>query len=374
MKLSHLLQGMDPEILFCQIAMDELPNDACVMPLEKHPSSRSLYALRPEEAVRLLSHETGSHLNVFCAGALPEGYSPPAESNVVCFRASCAQLFSEAQRAFQKLRYECQAGNGQGSLLANIIEGKVQGGNQAGQLLQSLGIQSDTRFCLCALSFFGRLEDVPWEKVEEQFTAMIPHSVSYRYKCDILFLTSLEPSEILPVLDIPKLQLRLEEYNAYLAVSNNASRPMAIRVQYNQVKTAARFGIALRDQESKRIFIYEDYANYQIVEFCAEAYRNDLQVSDLVYLCHPALGSVLRYDRANGTNMAQLLRCYLDNDCNVSQTARESFIHRNTMLNKLDKLREILGVSMKDANIREQLRFSFHVVDYVEQYMHGTIF
>ena len=93
-----------------------------------------------------------------------------------------------------------------------------------------------------------------------------------------------------------------------------------------------------------------------------------------MYLCHPALGRVMRFDRDHGTNYMEILRKYLQNNCNLSQTARELFMHRNTMLNKLETVRELLGVSLDDSSVREQLQFSFHVLDYAENILQGRTF
>ena len=151
-------------------------------------------------------------------------------------------------------------------------------------------------------------------------------------------------------------------------------RPAAIRALYRQARSVMRFGIALSKEESTRIFFYEKYAFYHIVELCANVYNSDHQIQNLVYLCHPALGRVLRYDRSHGTNYTEILRKYLENNCNLSQTAREMFMHRNTMLNKLEVIREVLGVPLTDPEVREQLQFSFHVVDYAEKIQQGRTF
>ena len=49
-------------------------------------------------------------------------------------------------------------------------------------------------------------------------------------------------------------------------------------------------------------------------------------------LCHERLLFLQEHDDSSGSDYMRTLRCYLDNHCNVVQTARELFIHRSTLL------------------------------------------
>ena len=59
-------------------------------------------------------------------------------------------------------------------------------------------------------------------------------------------------------------------------------------------------------------------------------------------LCHERLLFLQEHDDSSGSDYMRTLRCYLDNHCNVVQTARELFIHRSTLLYRLEKIKEIL--------------------------------
>ena len=45
------------------------------------------------------------------------------------------------------------------------------------------------------------------------------------------------------------------------------------------------------------------------------------------------------------------------------------FLHRNSVINRITKIEELIGESLKDPMVVEQLRFSAHVKDYVERYL-----
>ena len=60
----------------------------------------------------------------------------------------------------------------------------------------------------------------------------------------------------------------------------------------------------------------------------------------------------MRYDKQNATNMVETLDCYFACNCNVSETAKALFIHRNTLIYRIDKIKSILGRDLKDSEER----------------------
>ncbi|MFE4545121.1 PucR family transcriptional regulator [Arthrobacter sp. NPDC056727] len=56
-----------------------------------------------------------------------------------------------------------------------------------------------------------------------------------------------------------------------------------------------------------------------------------------------ALAPLLEYDRKNDTSLVDSLRCYLGKDGDMSATAAELFIHRNTLRNRLRLVEELTG-------------------------------
>lgn len=74
-----------------------------------------------------------------------------------------------------------------------------------------------------------------------------------------------------------------------------------------------------------------------------------------------------RYDEKNGTDLCQLLRCHLSCMMRVSDTARKLFLHRNTVLNRLQKIEEVLGSDLMDECVQNELHLSFLIADYLDK-------
>lgn len=76
-------------------------------------------------------------------------------------------------------------------------------------------------------------------------------------------------------------------------------------------------------------------------------------------LYHPALHILEEYDRFHHTNMLDTLEVYLITERNQKKTADLLYIHRNTLANRLERIRELCSISLDDTNTRLQLLFSF---------------
>ena len=63
-------------------------------------------------------------------------------------------------------------------------------------------------------------------------------------------------------------------------------------------------------------------------------------------------------DRVKGTEFYNTLKEYLLHGNNVSMTSKHLYIHRNTMIYRLSKINEILGVDINDPKIARQLMIS----------------
>ena len=62
------------------------------------------------------------------------------------------------------------------------------------------------------------------------------------------------------------------------------------------------------------------------------------------------LDTVAQFDRANHSELLQTLTAFFACQFNAVQAAKELYIHRNTMLHRLEKIKEILHCDMTDMD------------------------
>ena len=101
------------------------------------------------------------------------------------------------------------------------------------------------------------------------------------------------------------------------------------------------------------------YDNYTFISHFGTLYRNSRGYS----LQSQPLQLLLARDRSRSTNYTHTLRVYLAENCNVSRSAQLLFIHRHTLINRLQSIREITGVDFRNYYSRLALSVALMMHD-----------
>jgi hypothetical protein len=85
------------------------------------------------------------------------------------------------------------------------------------------------------------------------------------------------------------------------------------------------------------------------------------RVRELDRFIADSIGSLLDYDRRRGTNLVDTLGAYYVHRANVAATARALHVHVNTLLKRLDRASDVLGLDLRHENDLElQLGLRLH--------------
>ncbi|WP_245743830.1 helix-turn-helix domain-containing protein [Lentzea fradiae] len=85
------------------------------------------------------------------------------------------------------------------------------------------------------------------------------------------------------------------------------------------------------------------------------------RAGDLDRFLTASVGPLVEYDRRRGTDLVGTLSAYYDHRANVAATARVLHVHVNTLLKRLDRVSEVLGVDWRAENDLElQLGLQLH--------------
>jgi len=90
-------------------------------------------------------------------------------------------------------------------------------------------------------------------------------------------------------------------------------------------------------------------------------YKLLLDVSDKNQLKDFALNylqPLIKQDEQHGTELIATLEAYLRNDKKICKTAKELFVHRNTIRYRIKKISDILGIDMSDGEMLFDIYFS----------------
>ena len=62
------------------------------------------------------------------------------------------------------------------------------------------------------------------------------------------------------------------------------------------------------------------------------------------------------YDRKRGSDLIRTLSVYFDTGTNASETADRLFLHRNSLLYRLERIQELTGLDLKESDARLALQ------------------
>lgn len=89
-----------------------------------------------------------------------------------------------------------------------------------------------------------------------------------------------------------------------------------------------------------RIFFYNRLITYFLLA--------DLAPVSLEKIYEDSVKQLVDYDVKNGTELLNTLTAYYENNFNAVATSRQLYLHRNTLLNRLERIRNLLSVDIDD--------------------------
>lgn len=114
--------------------------------------------------------------------------------------------------------------------------------------------------------------------------------------------------------------------------------PTELFRSYQEAKVARELGL-LMDLEYP---FFRDLGLVQIL------YNHDLQELKEYYL--DTLGPLETYDKKHESNLMETLEIYIRNQCDLSKSADNLFLHRNSLRYRLKKIEEILNIDLNDMD------------------------
>ncbi|MCI8743932.1 MAG: PucR family transcriptional regulator [Lachnospiraceae bacterium] len=204
---------------------------------------------------------------------------------------------------------------------------------------------------------------------------LFPHTNMAVYQDDIVILhTQQERPQKGLDFDYEKLDALLKAHHAWAGISNASRHRVRLRTLYLIACETIRLGRFLhRKGLPERILSYEDYSLYYIVSLGAARFMEVHHHDDLIYLVHPSIIRICRYDATHKTNLRDVLFYYLLCGCSLNRTAAAMYMHRNTVLNKLNRINEIAEIPLEDGYTQQRMIMSCIIMRYYEDYMHLSI-
>lgn len=154
------------------------------------------------------------------------------------------------------------------------------------------------------------------------------------------------------------LQQITKQADCRLIVSQHYVNPEDTFAAYTVCERTAQ----LKTGRGRVIFCEDQFYNLALARV------NHLEISP--FFINPALRLLLAYDQQNHAELLPTLDAYLHATCNLTRTAKQLYVHPNTLLNRLQHISELTGCDLRDAETCFKLAASFKLQQFLVQHQY----
>ncbi len=225
---------------------------------------------------------------------------------------------------------------------------------------KELHLDNDVERVVFLLRFAGRNDIIPYDMVQNIFPDKNKDYVISVGEHDIVLIKELRAGY--PVKEIEKTAQQIADT---LSAEFYAKVSIGIGSSVQNIKDLARsFKEAQIALEVGKVFDTEK----NIVSY------ENLGIGRLIYqlpqtLCEMFLQEVFKRGSLESLDHETLMtiQCFFENNLNVSETSRKLFVHRNTLVYRLDKIRKMTGLDLREF----EHAITFKVALMVKKYLNA---
>lgn len=137
-------------------------------------------------------------------------------------------------------------------------------------------------------------------------------------------------------------------------MSDHVSNPLEARSYFLQASIALDKGSCL--QEGPSLYRFQDYALAELLENCTGEMPVELYFTS-------GLRRLFAHDKNSATSYVQTMSVYLKHNMNVTHTAQALFIHRSTLIDRLERIRSLLDEDLEDPDERLRLEMVLRALE-----------
>lgn len=203
-----------------------------------------------------------------------------------------------------------------------------------------------------------RVRELPLSYICNSLEEDIPGTIAFEYKqasvAAFIRIDDLAPEgkrrdelerRLLPI---------LTSLDMKAGMSDHVGDPLEARSYFLQASIALEKGSCL--QESPLLYRFQDFALAELLENCTGEMPIEMYFTS-------GLRRLFAHDRGSTTSYVQTLRVYLKHNMNVTHTAQALYIHRSTLIDRLERIRALLDEDLEDPDERLRLEMVLRALE-----------
>ncbi|MCD7866079.1 MAG: helix-turn-helix domain-containing protein [Clostridiales bacterium] len=248
--------------------------------------------------------------------------------------------------------------------LRDLLDGNIKSVDEAISRASYATIPFQKEYQLYLIAFDDNF-NVPLDNLASSIHRELPFSYAVTYYRRIVILHNCEqnPSDTESV----SLALKriLSSYSCITGISNRFQNLWEARPALEQAGCAIEYGVhdrqAQKDHSTDTVSFY-DFEQSFLTLLVTKSFNTSPDLFKNCFMLQ-AVNRLKEYDDKHHTFLFETLRVWLE--CNRKATAAGEYLHmhRNTVLYHIDRIEQILGVSLDDADVCIKLHLGIRVVE-----------
>ncbi|MFA9422366.1 MAG: PucR family transcriptional regulator [Sedimentibacter sp.] len=244
-------------------------------------------------------------------------------------------------------------------ILYDLLENNVKNKDIINERIKngSLEFSSHIEVLVVDISNYDFKHSIYARYLDSKLANLFPRSKSIYYNGDVIIIND-RKSFPEGLGGKEKIREFLLENKLKMGMSNEFSSLEDCSIYYHQAKKSLKTGDILEPE--KCMYQYEDIQPYNFIYMAKEQIIKEDFYNDSLYM-------LKMYDDENSSELYKTLYIYLKNNHNITRTAEEMFIHRNTLRYRLEKIVDILGVDLDGNDISFKLYYAYKSMDFYKK-------
>jgi sugar diacid utilization regulator len=233
-------------------------------------------------------------------------------------------------------------------ILKNLTKHKPVNSEQLDTALAEMNWNvNDTYFCVTMESETNEQNYSSMTALALRISALMSSECYLIQKNSVFFVFNLTADKTDKTYLVKTIVFALKNSAVKTGVSNLFSDFNDVYYYYRQTLSALEQG--RKKAPGSKCYYFDDYILDAIIQ---KSYRDTIPEA----LYPEGFLRILRYDNLKGTNYVDTLKAFLESNMNIAETIKKVYMHRNTFLYRIDKIKEILGMDLDNADTRLLLR------------------
>ncbi len=214
-------------------------------------------------------------------------------------------------------------------------------------------------FVVCIRSPHRALDPRSAEGIRGQLQAMLHHSLITLYEGELVALVSRADAPRLPESDEKTLARAALSNGLVVGVSNVFREVTDVRPHLAQARAAVRYGSTYtKIMDDTHVYRYCEYTYMEMLDICNDHIN-------LMNYVHPAIWDLWQHDQEHESELVETLFAFMQNGCNTAKTASLLSLHKNTLLYRLNRIKDVTNNDLRSGEDLFLFHLSIRVLIYL---------